>query len=302
MANILIKSIKKVLGPTLSNVIAPTYHGLRGQLYSLALNQPAKKLYIIGITGTKGKTSTTIILGRLMNRFGLKTGYLSTALLNVKGGGIENEYQNPYKMTSIDSTLIQKRISEMVKNGCKYLVIELSSEGLKQNRHLGLGRLNLGIFLNLYPEHIESHGSLLNYMKAKAKMFDLVVSGGSVIGNGLKKYVKNQLIDNQEEKSQFMFSNLKPDIQKYILDPEKDYQIVTLEDMVEKEIIINGKIIKTNLSTIYESRNLVFALFALKLINEDVFNQIINLNESINQDILAIPGRMEWVIKHGELM
>ena len=71
----------------------------------------------------------------------------------------EKEFLNPHKMTMIDPIAMQSNLATILDNQCEVVIVEVSSQGLQQNRHIGLGKFDYVSFLNLYPEHIESHGS-----------------------------------------------------------------------------------------------------------------------------------------------
>jgi UDP-N-acetylmuramyl tripeptide synthase len=75
--------IKNLVGQQNINKVAPYYHGLRGIISAWRYGNPASKLFVIGVTGTKGKTTTTMQLGRMLNLSGIKTGYISTASVNL---------------------------------------------------------------------------------------------------------------------------------------------------------------------------------------------------------------------------
>ena len=134
------KQIKKLLGKNISK-IRPFYHGLRSILGDLYYKRPSQKLTLIGITGTKGKTSTTILTGRILNYLGLKTGYLSTGAICLDGR-IENEFINPHKNTTLDSFILHKFLSVIKEKGCSFVILEMSSIGLEQYRHLGLKKFD----------------------------------------------------------------------------------------------------------------------------------------------------------------
>ena len=103
-------------------------------------------------------------------RWGYKTGIISTA--NIRIG--EMELLNQFHMTMPGRFVIQKLMAQMVKEGCKFCVIETSSEGIKQHRNVGV-YYDIAVFTNLSPEHLPSHGgSFDKYKEAKAKMFSVV--------------------------------------------------------------------------------------------------------------------------------
>ncbi len=117
-------------------------------------------MIIIGVTGTKGKTSTVNFIWSCLTAGGYKTGIISTA--NIRIG--EQEFLNKYHMTMPGRFAIQKLMSQMVKNGCKFCIVETTSEGIKQYRHIGI-YYDTAIFTNLSPEHLESHGGSFDEYK-----------------------------------------------------------------------------------------------------------------------------------------
>lgn len=188
-------AFKQIFGERSFGKISPIWHGFRGILANIWFGNPSKNMTLIGITGTKGKTSTTILTSRLLNYFGSQTGFFSTALMF--DGKVET--QNPTHMSTIDPWQMQKFLQKCAKNGCQNIVLELSSQGLQQNRHWGIKPLQIAVFLNIYPEHIQAHGSWENYRNCKAKLFGMLKNGGIAIANGEPKMLKN---------SDFMLKNL----------------------------------------------------------------------------------------------
>ncbi len=130
---------------------------------------PSEDLLVIGITGTSGKSSTTYFLRQMLEAQGFKVGSLSTIDFYVGG---ENKL-NDQKMTMLGKYKIQKYLREMVNKKCDIAIVETTSEGAVQYRHRFIN-YDMMILTNLYPEHIDSHGSFENYKGAKLGIFDYV--------------------------------------------------------------------------------------------------------------------------------
>lgn len=127
---------------------------------------PAEKLITIGITGTKGKTTTSYMVHHMLESVGIKTGLIGTV-------EIQNGKETiPAKNTTPESYLLQKYFKEMTENGCKAVVMEVSSQGLKLSRVAGF-TFDYGIFTNLEPDHIgpNEHADFAEYAECKSRLF-----------------------------------------------------------------------------------------------------------------------------------
>lgn len=159
--------LRKLIPETLLKTIRPYYHGAISLLAHYYFGKPSEKLIIIGVTGTNGKTTTVNLIAAILEEADLKPGFSSTANYD-NGNGIT---ANKVKITTPSGWILQQRLAEMVKNNCKAAILEISSESLVQNRHLGI-HFDIAVFTNLTPEHIESHGGFENYKKAKGILFE----------------------------------------------------------------------------------------------------------------------------------
>ncbi|MBP9761010.1 MAG: UDP-N-acetylmuramyl-tripeptide synthetase [Candidatus Magasanikbacteria bacterium] len=130
---------------------------------------PSNELLVIGITGTSGKSSTTYFLRQMLEHAGFTVGSLSTIDFYVAG----EHTLNDKKMTMLGRFQIQKYLRDMVNKGCDIAIVETTSEGAVQHRHKFIN-YDIMVLTNLYPEHIESHGSFENYKNAKLSIFDYV--------------------------------------------------------------------------------------------------------------------------------
>lgn len=158
----MIEIIKKIIPNSIFKKLQPIYHYLLAILGGLIYNFPSKNLIVIGITGTKGKTTTAELVNEILETAGFKTALAST--LRFKTGEIEK--RNLFKMTMPGRFFMQKFLREAVTAHCTHAVIEMTSEGAKQFRHKFI-YLDALIFTNLAKEHIESHGSYEKYVEAK---------------------------------------------------------------------------------------------------------------------------------------
>jgi UDP-N-acetylmuramoyl-L-alanyl-D-glutamate--2,6-diaminopimelate ligase len=130
---------------------------------------PSKELLVIGITGTSGKSSTVCFLRQLLEHAGFVVGSLSTIDFYVAG---ENKL-NDKKMTMLGLFANQKYLREMVDKKCDIAIVETTSEGAVQHRHKFIN-YDMMMLTNLYPEHIDSHGSFEKYKQAKKDIFSYV--------------------------------------------------------------------------------------------------------------------------------
>lgn len=160
------ETIKKLIPRRLFSLLQPPYHFLLSGFAALVFRFPSRKLIVIGVTGTSGKTSTVYLIAQMLNAAGYKTGLTSTAVF-FDGS---REWLNNKKMTMPGRFFIQKMLRRMLKNNCRYAIIETTSEGIKQFRHRFIN-YDILVFTNLYPEHIESHGSFEKYKEAKGRLF-----------------------------------------------------------------------------------------------------------------------------------
>lgn len=158
----MLSRIKHFIPRPLLRVMMPAYHFSLAFFGACIYRFPSRKLIVIGVTGTKGKTSTTEILNNILEVGGCKTAVLGT--LRFKVG--EHNVRNLKKMTMPGRFFVQKFLRNAVDAGCTHAVIEMTSEGAKQFRQRFID-MDALIFTNLSPEHIESHGSYEKYRDAK---------------------------------------------------------------------------------------------------------------------------------------
>lgn len=169
----MVQFIKKLI----PNFLLDWYHFVLAYLGAFVYGFPSKKMIVIGVTGTKGKTTTCNLIAHVLNYCGFKTGMATT--VNFRIG--DKEWINETKQTMLGRFKLQKLLRQMVDEGCKYAIIETSSEGILQHRHRGID-YDMAVFTNLTAEHIERHGSFENYRDAKLVLFEKVAERENGIG------------------------------------------------------------------------------------------------------------------------
>lgn len=195
------KIIKKLLPPSVLSL----YHKKIAALADIYYHHPSNKMIIIGVTGTKGKTTACNIIWHVLTQAGYKVGLTTTANFRIR----QEEWVNKQKMTMLGRFKLQKLLAAMVKAGCEYAVVETSSEGIKQWRHWGIN-YDIAVFLNLSPEHIEAHGSFENYKNAKGELFRMLTRKEKII-NGQK--IKKTIIANNDDPAAQYFLNFSAEIE-----------------------------------------------------------------------------------------
>lgn len=161
----LLNTTKKIIPSKIFKTLQPFYHFKLALLGALIYRFPSKKIIVIGVTGTKGKSSVTEMIAHTLRSAGIKTASASTVRFQIG----EKSKRNMFKMTMPGRFFIQKFLRDAVNEKCKFAVIEISSEGAKQYRHKFID-LDALVFTNLAKEHIESHGSYEKYIEAKLKI------------------------------------------------------------------------------------------------------------------------------------
>ena len=129
---------------------------------------PDKKLKVIGVTGTDGKSTTVSFVYQLLNFLGKKAGFISTVEYDFSG----KVEKNPYRQSTPEAPEIMKILSGMVSGNFEYAVVESTSHGLSEKTsRLAAVKYNAGILTNVTHEHLEFHGTMENYINDKANLF-----------------------------------------------------------------------------------------------------------------------------------
>lgn len=269
MINKLLNLIKKIIPKKLFEKLQPIYHWILAKISALVYNYPSNKMIVIGVTGTTGKSSSCYFIAQILEKAGFKVGMSTTTLFKIN----KKEWLNNKKMTMLGRFGLQKLLKQMVKNKCEVAIIETSSEGIKQFRHLGIN-YDILVFTNLYPEHIESHGSFENYKTTKGKLFKY-----------LSKCKKKKL-----EIKKTIIANLDDEHAEYFLNFWADKKI-TYGINSNADVKLNN--LKINLLGDYNKYNILAGVAVAKVLKvaEDKIYPV----KSAVENLKPLPGRLEFI-------
>lgn len=269
----ILRTIEKITPKKLYRLFQPAYHFLLATTGTVIYRKPSRKLFVIGITGTKGKSSTTEFVNAILEAVGKKTAILST--IRFKVGDISQP--NKYKMTMPGRFFTQKFLHDAAEAHCEYAIIEMTSEGARFYRHLGV-ELDALIFTGLSPEHIESHGSFEKYKQAKLRLV-----------KHLAKSNKPSRISIANVDNKHAFSFLIHAVEKNRGYSIKDVEIIS-EDSTSSTIIYKGETITIPLPGKFNISNTLAALTLAQEIG-------IPLEEAKKgiESLTSIRGRVEKV-------
>lgn len=158
--------LRRPIPPVLFKIFGPVYHFALAYLGAVIYGFPSRKLIVIGVTGTNGKTTVVHLIHHILNNSGIKTGMVSSLQFCV-GDKCE---KNLLKMTMPGRFYPQKFLRRCVKEGTTHVVLEVTSQGVLQFRHRGI-KFDYAVLTNVTPEHIEAHGGFEKYRDSKLKFF-----------------------------------------------------------------------------------------------------------------------------------
>lgn len=201
--------LKKFIPHWVYETIAPLYHRSLAWLGAQLYGHPSKKIKVVAITGTKGKSSVCEYVNSILEHAGYTTALASTIRFKIA----EGSHSNKLKMTMPGRFFLQKFLRDAVNKGCDWAIIEMTSEGAKQFRHVGI-HMDALIFTNIAAEHIESHGSFANYVHAKLLIGQSLEKSKkrprAIIANADDEYGPDFLSLNVEAASPYTLSYAHP--------------------------------------------------------------------------------------------
>ncbi|NGX57339.1 MAG: UDP-N-acetylmuramoyl-L-alanyl-D-glutamate--2,6-diaminopimelate ligase [Chlamydiae bacterium] len=159
-----------------TQIVHPNVKEIEGQLVARYYEQPAEELLMIGITGTKGKTTTSYLIHHLLESLGCRSGLMGTVEYLV------GEHRYPASHTTPDVLTNHRMLREMIQQNCKGAVMEVSSHALDQNRVQCID-FDIAVFTNLTPDHLDYHKDMDHYIASKRKLFASLKESGTAVYN-----------------------------------------------------------------------------------------------------------------------
>lgn len=219
-----------------------------GKVAANFYNHPSKKIKLIGVTGTNGKTTTATLLYEVFTKLGYKVGLLSTVCVKI------GEKQIEAVRTTPDALTLQYFLNRMVEEGCDYAFMEVSSHAMVQHR-VGGTRFAGGLFTNLTHDHLDYHGTFENYLRAKQSFFEQLTKEAFALTN----------VDDRN--GLVMVQTTKADVYTYGLKKDADFKGKVIEKhLYGTEMIMDGVDIFTHFVGNFNGYNLLAVYGAARLL------------------------------------
>ena len=249
-----------------------------GLLASRWYGCPSRRLTLVGVTGTNGKTTIATLLYQLVRQFGKKAGLLSTVVNYV------DEETVPATHTTPDALELNRLLAQMVERGCEYAFMEVSSHAIAQERIAGLD-FDGALFTNLTRDHLDYHKTFDNYRDTKKRLFDSLKKEAFALTN---KDDKNGMV---------MVQNCRAHVYTYSTRALADFKGIILEEGLDGMLLmINNKEVMVRLVGRFNLQNLLCIYGAAVCLgfDKDETLRILSLLQPVNGRFEAIHSTKGW--------
>ncbi|MBL7940146.1 MAG: UDP-N-acetylmuramoyl-L-alanyl-D-glutamate--2,6-diaminopimelate ligase [Flavobacteriales bacterium] len=242
-------------------------------------DHPSKKLKLVGITGTNGKTSTATLLFRLFRALGHKSGLISTVEMRIGQRTIPSTHTTP------DAVRLNELLAEMVEEKVVYCFMEVSSHSVVQERIAGL-HFAAGVFTNITHDHLDYHGTFAEYIKAKKRFFDRLPATAFA------------LVNADDVNSSVMLQNTKAVKRSYAVKNMADHRARIVENQLTGlHLNIDGHDMYSRLIGEFNASNLLAVYAVATLMGEEPLNVLTSLS-----DLQPPRGRFQIVRSTGGII
>lgn len=235
-------------------------------------DHPSKKLKLVGVTGTNGKTTTATLLFELFESLGYKSGLISTVENKVSKKVLDTKYTTP------DTIQLNELLIEMLEAGCSHVFMEVSSHALAQNRVAGVDFTG-AVFTNISHDHLDYHGTFDSYIEAKKILFDGLSSDAFA------------LVNVDDKRGRIMTQNTKGDINTFSVKAIADFNARLIHNTLQGlELAIDGFNVWFKLIGAFNAYNVLAVYGAAVLLGEEKQEVLQHLSK-----LSAARGRFEYV-------
>lgn len=230
--------------------VADTAEAL-GRLASAWHGHPSRRLTLVGVTGTNGKTTIATLLYDMARRRGERAGLLSTVVNRVGDRAVPSTHTTP------DPLELNALLAEMVADGCTFAAMEVSSHACAQRRIAGLHFAG-GVFTNLTRDHLDYHGTFQAYLEAKKMFFDALPEGAWA------------LVNADDSHARILVQNTRARVYTYGLRAHADYRAAVVEDRIDGMLLrVDGTEVHTAFAGRFNASNLLAVYGAERLLGAD---------------------------------
>jgi UDP-N-acetylmuramyl-tripeptide synthetase len=269
----ILRTTEKYIPRSLFRALQPVYHWKLSLLAAIRYGFPSRRIKVIGVTGTKGKSSTTEIINAIFEEAGYKTALTNTIRFKIGDAST----RNLFKMSMPGRFFMQKFLSDAVKAKCDYAILEMTSQGAQLYRHKFI-HLDTFLFINVSPEHIEAHGSYEKYIDAKVGL-------ARELAHSSKE--NRTLIVNEDDKEAGRFLALSADT-------KIGYKITDLAPYLIKEVgiefTLNGVKVTSPLTGLFNLYNILAAITVAR--HHDIADEVMI---RALEKFAYIPGRVQKI-------
>lgn len=257
---IICETLPEEISPKVTYVVYDNTTKIVGPLATVFYGNPTKKMKLIGVTGTNGKTTIATTLYNVVRRMGIKAGLCSTVCNYINGEAFPTECTTP------DPITLNRLLGKMADSGCEYAFMEVSSHSVVQERIAGL-KFAGGIFTNLTRDHLDYHKTFENYRDAKKGFFDMLPKGAFAITNADDK---NGLI---------MTQNTKATVKTYSIRGGADFRAKILEESFEgMSLDLDGLEVFVQFVGRFNVQNILAVYGALRMMDIDAHEALVQLS------------------------
>lgn len=243
-----------------------------GQMSTIFYGNPSRKIRLVGITGTNGKTTTVTLLYRLFKDLGYKVGLISTIENRIDDETVKANYTTPHALE------LNKLLCKMVEKGCQYCFMEVSSHAIVQERIAGIHFAG-AIFTNITHEHLDYHKTFNEYIYAKKQFFD------NLSGEAFA------LVNADDKNSKVMVQNTKANKYTYALKTNANFKTQIIEKHFDGTLLnIDGIEVWTQLPGVFNAYN-ALAVYATAILLGESKNQI----ATVISGMKSVAGRFETI-------